>query len=425
MVAIDAIIPPNEQARLAAVQRYNILDTPPDHAFDHITALAAHFFKVPIAIVSIVDKNRIWFKSHYGVDVEQIDREPGLCASAILEDTPWLVTDAKLDPRTLTNPLVAGEFGLRFYAGAQLRTSDGFNLGMICVLDKQPRQVTEEEVNVLKILAALVVDELELRLAAKKLEAEKRRSEQLLLNILPVVVADELKDRGKVEPVNYESVSVLFTDFKGFTELSEQLTPKQLVDELDYCFSYFDEVIEKHNLEKLKTIGDSYMAVGGIPNVNSTHAIDAVLAALEIQAFIEQRKEQHMRNNTPYWEMRIGIHSGSLIAGVIGQKKFAYDVWGDTVNTASRMESSGVPGKINISQSTFELIKDFFVCNYRGKLPAKNKGDLDMYLVKGIKQGFSPELLSILNKNKVQYLDLAIQSAQCCQEKKRHSILTM
>jgi GAF domain-containing protein len=173
MVAIDAIIPPNEQARLAAVQRYNILDTPPDHAFDHITALAAHFFKVPIAIVSIVDKNRIWFKSHYGVDVEQIDREPGLCASAILEDTPWLVTDAKLDPRTLTNPLVAGEFGLRFYAGAQLRTSDGFNLGMICVLDKQPRQVTEEEVNVLKILAALVVDELELRLAAKKLEAEK------------------------------------------------------------------------------------------------------------------------------------------------------------------------------------------------------------------------------------------------------------
>jgi class 3 adenylate cyclase len=425
MVAIDAIIPPNEQARLAAVQRYNILDTPPDHAFDHITALAAHFFKVPIAIVSIVDKNRIWFKSHYGVDVEQIDREPGLCASAILEDTPWLVTDAKLDPRTLTNPLVAGEFGLRFYAGAQLRTSDGFNLGMICVLDKQPRQVTEEEVNVLKILAALVVDELELRLAAKKLEAEKRRSEQLLLNILPVVVADELKDRGKVEPVNYESVSVLFTDFKGFTELSEQLTPKQLVDELDYCFSYFDEVIEKHNLEKLKTIGDSYMAVGGIPNVNSTHAIDAVLAALEIQAFIEQRKEQHMRNNTPYWEMRIGIHSGSLIAGVIGQKKFAYDVWGDTVNTASRMESSGVPGKINISQSTFELIKDFFVCNYRGKLPAKNKGDLDMYLVKGIKQGFSPELLSILNKNKLQYLDLAIQSAQCCQEKKRHSILTM
>ncbi len=415
MIAIDGILPPNEQERLAAVKRYNILDTPPDGAFDHITTLAARFFKVPIAIISIVDTDRIWFKSHYGVDVQQIDRDPGLCASAILQDTPWLVTDAKLDPRTLTNPLVAGEFGLRFYAGVQLRTSDGFNLGMICVLDKQPRQVTEEEVTTLQILAALVVDQLELRLAAKKLEAEKRRSEQLLLNILPLEVADELKNRGKVEPVNYESVSVLFTDFKGFTQLSEQLTPKELVDELDYCFSYFDEIIEKHNLEKLKTIGDSYMAAGGIPTLNTTHAIDTVLAALEIQAFMQQRQEQKMRSNSPYWEIRIGIHSGPLMAGVIGQKKFAYDVWGDTVNTASRMESSGVPGKINISQSTFELIKNYFECDYRGKLPAKNKGELDMYLVKGIKHHFSTSTLgSLPNTAEFNYLTSARKYAEYC-----------
>jgi len=420
MVAIDAILPPNEPERLAAVKRYNILDTPPDGAFDHITTLAARFFKVPIAIISIVDTDRIWFKSHYGVDVQQIDRDPGLCASAILQDTPWLVTDAKLDPRTLTNPLVAGEFGLRFYAGAQLRTSDGFNLGMICVLDKQPRQVTEEEVTTLQILAALVVDQLELRLAAKKLEAEKRRSEQLLLNILPLEVADELKHRGKVEPVNYESVSVLFTDFKGFTQLSEQLTPKELVDELDYCFSYFDEIIEKHNLEKLKTIGDSYMAAGGIPTLNTTHAIDTVLAALEIQAFMQQRQEQKMRNNSPYWEIRIGIHSGPLMAGVIGQKKFAYDVWGDTVNTASRMESSGVAGKINISQSTFELIKNYFECDYRGKLPAKNKGELDMYLVKGIKQHFLASTLgSLPNTAEFNYLTSAIKCAEYCYASRR------
>jgi len=420
VIAIDAILPPNEPERLAAVKRYDILDTPPDGAFDHITTLAARFFKVPIAIISIVDTDRIWFKSHYGVDVEQIDRDPGLCASAILQDTPWLVTDAKLDPRTLTNPLVAGEFGLRFYAGVQLRTSDGFNLGMICVLDKQPRQVTEEEVTTLQILAALVIDQLELRLAAKKLEAEKRRSEQLLLNILPLEVADELKNRGKVEPVNYESVSVLFTDFKGFTQLSEQLTPKELVDELDYCFSYFDEIIEKHNLEKLKTIGDSYMAAGGIPTLNTTHAIDTVLAALEIQAFMQQRQEQKMRNNSPYWEIRIGIHSGPLMAGVIGQKKFAYDVWGDTVNTASRMESSGVAGKINISQSTFELIQDYFECEYRGKLPAKNKGELDMYLVKGIKHHFSTSTLgSLPNPAEFNYLTSAIKYAEYCYASRR------
>lgn len=422
MVPMDAITPDNEQERLAALKRYNILDTPPDGAFDHITTLAAAFFKVPIAIVSIVDYDRIWFKSHHGIDVQQIGRDPGLCASAILQDTPWIITDAKFDPRTLANPLVAGEFGLRFYAGAPLRTSDGFNLGMICVIDQQPRLVTDEEVNVLKILAALVMDELELRLAAKKLEAEKSRSEELLLNILPFGVANELKLRGKVEPVSYESVSVLFTDFKGFTQLSEQLTPKELVDELDYCFSYFDQIIEKHNLEKLKTIGDSYMAAGGIPKANNTHAIDTVLAALEIQAFMDERQEQKMRSNTPYWQVRIGIHSGSLLAGVIGQKKFAYDVWGDTVNTASRMESSGVAGKINISRATFELVQDYFECAYRGKLPAKNKGELDMYLVTGIKRHLSKNALYLLPNDAFNYLDVAINCAEYCYKLKENSV---
>lgn len=419
---MDAIIPANEQERLACIKRYSILDTPHDGAFDRIAALAAVFFKVPIAIVSIVDDNRIWFKSHHGVDIQQIDRAPGLCASAILQDEPWLVTNAKLDPRTLANPLVAGEFGLRFYAGAQLRTADGYNLGMLCVIDKQPRQVTEEEVTFLKNLAAIVIDELELRLAAKKLEEEKRLTEKLLLNILPIEVAKELKHRGKVEPINYESVSVLFTDFKNFTQLSENLTPKQLVDELDYCFSYFDEIIEKHNLEKLKTIGDSYMACGGIPNANSTHAIDTVLAALEIQAFMQQRKERKNKNNTPYWEIRIGIHSGPLMAGVIGQKKFAYDVWGDTVNIASRMESSGVPGTINISQATFELIKDYFECHCRGKIPAKNKGNLDMYLVTGIKKCMTKDALYQLPDDAFHYLDTAIRCAIYCYEKKQYSL---
>ena len=225
----------------------------------------------------------------------------------------------------------------------------------------------------------------ELNLLYAQLEAEKRKSDQLLLNVLPKKIADELKQTGKVEPVHYDCVSVIFTDFKGFTQLAEQLTPQELVDELDYCFSRFDQIIEKHGLEKLKTIGDSYMCAAGIPTPSQTHAINAVLAALEIQAFMQQRKEQKLQDNVGYWDIRIGIHSGSLLAGVIGQKKFAYDVWGDTVNTASRMESSGVPGRINISESTFALIKHLFECEYRGKITAKNKGDLDMYLIVGIK----------------------------------------
>ncbi|HEY9649034.1 MAG TPA: adenylate/guanylate cyclase domain-containing protein, partial [Coleofasciculaceae cyanobacterium] len=233
-----------------------------------------------------------------------------------------------------------------------------------------------------------------------QLHAERQKSDELLLNIMPKKIAEELKQTGKVQPIYYHSASVLFTDFKDFTKLAEQLPPEELVDELDYCFSHFDRVIEAHNLEKLKTIGDSYMCVGGIPSPNPCHAIDAVLAALQIQAFMRWRKQEKLQMNQPYWEIRLGIHSGGLLAGVIGQKKFSYDVWGDTVNLASRLESASVPGAINISQSTFELVEDFFDCVYRGKIPAKNKGYIDMYFVKGIKNNLSDDPLGLLPNDK-------------------------
>src|SRR4051812_3392006 len=159
--------------RLAVVRRYDILDTPPDGAFDRVTRLAARHFKVPICIVSIVDHDRIWFKSHYGVNASEIPRSPGLCASAILDNKPWVVTDAKVDPRSLVNPLVAGDFGLRFYAGVPLHTHDGFNLGTLCIIDHAPRQISEVEIAELSDFAAIVMDELELRLAAKRSIAEK------------------------------------------------------------------------------------------------------------------------------------------------------------------------------------------------------------------------------------------------------------
>jgi sigma-B regulation protein RsbU (phosphoserine phosphatase) len=162
------LIPDDEQERVEAVRRYDVLDTPPDGAFDRVTALAARHFGVPISIVSIVDTDRIWFKSHHGLDVEEVGRDPGLCASAILGDKPWVVEDAAADPRTLANPLVAGEFGLRFYAGAPLTTADGFNLGTLCLIDDEPRRLTDEETATLRDMAAIVMDELELRLAARE-----------------------------------------------------------------------------------------------------------------------------------------------------------------------------------------------------------------------------------------------------------------
>jgi GAF domain-containing protein len=192
MSVVDpAIIPADEEQRLAAVRRYEILDTPPDGAFDRITRLASTMLAAPIAIVTVVDHDRIWFKSTFGLEgVEQIDRDPGLCASAILSDEPWIVNDARVDPRALANPLVAGEFGLRFYAASPLHTADGFNLGTLCVIDRKPRELAAEQVQVLEDLAALVVDELELRLSARR---QARRATELNDDVVQALTVAKLR----------------------------------------------------------------------------------------------------------------------------------------------------------------------------------------------------------------------------------------
>ena len=232
--------------------------------------------------------------------------------------------------------------------------------------------------------------------ATEEAKVERKKSDKLLLNILPEEVAEELKEKGSVTPVLFEQTSIMFTDFKGFTMIAEHLTPQELIKELDGCFSQFDKITGRNNLEKLKTIGDAYMCAGGIPKVNATHAIDSCLAAAEIQSFMRQMKEIKQAMNIPYWELRLGIHSGPVMAGVVGEKKFAYDVWGDTVNTASRMESSGTPGKVNISYATYELVKDFFECEYRGEIDAKNKGKVMMYYLLRIKPKYSKDEIGLV-----------------------------
>jgi adenylate cyclase len=213
------------------------------------------------------------------------------------------------------------------------------------------------------------------------IENEKERSEKLLLNILPLETAEELKEKGSATPKQYEMVSVLFTDFKGFTNIAEKLTPQELVAELNRCFFEFDKIIDKHNLEKIKTIGDAYMCAGGIPVANTSNPVEIVRAGLEIKQFMDDLKQKREAAGQDYWELRIGIHTGPVVAGVVGKNKFAYDIWGDAVNTASRMESSGIPGKVNISGTTYDLVRDHFECSHRGKIQAKNKGEIDMYIV--------------------------------------------
>ncbi len=216
-----------------------------------------------------------------------------------------------------------------------------------------------------------------------KISKERKRSDELLLNILPADVAEELKAKGSADAKQFADVTVMFTDFKGFTQLSEKLSPSELVAEIHTCFKAFDNIIEKYNIEKIKTIGDAYMAAGGLPVTNTTNAKDVVRAALEIKNFMQQHSLERQKENRPVLEIRIGVHTGPVVAGIVGVRKFAYDIWGDTVNIASRMESSGEEGKVNISGSVYELVKDTFTCTYRGKIQAKNKGEIDMYFVEG------------------------------------------
>ncbi|AFM12235.1 adenylate/guanylate cyclase domain-containing protein [Turneriella parva] len=263
------------------------------------------------------------------------------------------------------------------------------SVGLLNFSSRRKIVLSRNEITRLSIITEQIAGVIHSSRLFEEVRAEREKSEKLLLNILPQDVAVELKEKGYAEPVQFEAVSVLFTDFEGFTRIAEHMSPNELVKELDACFGQFDKVIERHRLEKLKTIGDSYMCAGGVPRPGPTHAIDCVLAAMEIRSFMMQMQEIKKSLGEPYWQLRIGIHSGPLVAGVIGEKKFAYDVWGDTVNTASRMESSGNPDKINISGATYDLIKEYFDCEYRGRVSAKNKGEIDMYFVIGLKSEYS------------------------------------
>lgn len=243
----------------------------------------------------------------------------------------------------------------------------------ISTLERQKRNLEEK----VTLRTAQVVQQKE------EISREKEKSDKLLRNILPKETAEELKETGLSVPRHYDQVTILFSDFKGFTRISSEMNPRELVQELEEYFTAFDEIIERHNVEKIKTIGDSYMCAGGIPIQNNSNAVDTVSVALEMVAWVDAHNRTRVEQGKIAWPIRIGVHTGPLVAGVIGRKKFAYDVWGDSVNVASRLESNSEPGKINISAETYALIKDRFRCTYRGEIEIRNRGAIPMYYVEG------------------------------------------
>src|SRR5580658_6832536 len=370
----------SEVARLQALQSMRILDTPPDPAFDDLSALAAEVCGCPAAYISFIDGTRQWIKSLMNLPFSmcEMPRDVAICNTTIGSGDVLMVPDLSLDERFSGAPIVKGDPFLRFYCGAPLIDRQGHSLGSLCVVDFEPRELSEAKRLTLRNLSRQVVTQLEMRrlietarTAQTELTAQKKVVDRLLLNVLPSAVALELKALGEGElppPRYYPSASILFADIKSFTTLTEGIDPDTLIRTLDQFFCAFDEIAKHYRLERLKTIGDCYMCAGGLPEGNRTHPVDAALAALAMQAFASRLNAQRAKLRMPAWEIRIGIHTGPVIAGVVGRQRFAYDVWGNAVNVAARMEQCGEAGRINISAATHAHIHAHFECQPRGQI---------------------------------------------------------
>jgi adenylate cyclase len=401
---MDFPVPANEHERLAAMHAYQIYGTDPEAGFDDLTDLAALIANVPIAIVNIVGDTKIWLKSRHGVppDLEEVPRGGVCCSHAVCRSDLLIVSDTHADDRFSAMPFIATEPFIRFYAGMPLIDSGGRALGTLCIMDVVPRELGFEAAEGIRRIARQTTAQLELRLkiaelvrSQQELADEKHRSDSLLLNILPRNIAAELTEKGSVEPRHHPSVTILFTDFVDFTKSATELSPRELVDDLDMYFSEFDSIVARHGLEKLKTIGDSYMCTGGLMQGQKDHAVRSCLAALEIRRFVMGSNQRWLAAGERPWHLRVGLHSGSVMSGVVGRKKFTYDVWGDAVNIASRMESTDEADHVNISESTYQQVKSYFDCTARGALEVKNRGKMTMYFLDRLKPEYSADMAGV------------------------------
>ena len=390
-------VPSDEELRLQTLKSYEVLDTAPEVSFDEITELAAEILGCPVSFIEFMDSDRQWFKSKYGLPEEYIEtpRDIAICNTVICQGNLLCVPDLSQDDRFRTNPLVESAPNVRFYAGAPLITPNGQAIGTICSVDFEKKEISVNQQEALKKLSKQVMTQLELRRTlvevknsliiqdklTKEIEIEKNNIKHLMTKILPLDIAIELQEKKRVEPKYIDECSVLFSDFAGFTQLTENISPKNLIDLLHQIFCKFDEICKKNEVEKIKTIGDSYMCVSGVVGKKKDHANRLCKVAKEMLAYLDKTNIQRSKLRMPTWEMRIGIHSGPVICGVVGDDKFTFDMWGDTVNTASLMEQNSEPGKINISENTYFHIQKILSLTERGDILTTKKGLLKMYFL--------------------------------------------
>lgn len=406
-----------EKERIAELHSYEILDTDEEFSFDDLTEFASKVLEVPYVFINLIDENRQWAKSAAGIarEAAECDRNDSLCNLAIQKNVPLIIPDAQADDRFSDVGCVCNPPNVRFYAGMPIINENGYALGTVCVVDFEPREFSYDKVELLKSIARQVVAQFELKKkinesvrtqgelkqALDTANRAKRTSEQFLRNIFPKSIANEWLSSNNVAAKYHDGVTIGFTDFVNFTRNSEIIEPAELVNTLNSYFTMFDEICSTLGIEKLKTVGDSYMFAVGLPERNRHHGVMAALAALLFKKSVSELNITRSEQGQGPWMMRVGLNSGAAMAGVVGKNKFVYDIWGDTVNLASRFEQAGQEDKINISESTYYAVRDYFECEERGKIELKNKNPVNAFWLNRLKPEYSEDEHGFMANNKL------------------------